>query len=193
MLRSSLYTNSFVGNVYVSGNVTAVTIIADTIYGNLTSNAWFPGNLNELAVTGNMTANYFIGNGALLTGLMSSLPAIANIDVHGNVIGAYANVTNVIAASGNVGNVHFAGGNVAASGQINALGNVVAGYFVGNGSQLSGIALPATANIDVRGNVIGTYANVTQVIANTLVLNSNNIAIGAFTALTGQGADSVAI
>ena len=274
MLRTSLYTNTFVGNVYVSGNVTAVEIVAQNIYGNLTSNSWTPGNIADLNITGNMTANYFIGNGSQLTGLTaSSLPSVANIDINGNVIGAYANVTTVIATSGNVGNVHITGGNIAASGQINTLGNVVgnyfigngsqltdvtavlpssiyadiygnvsgatvatgritvfgnalvaekltannlqinenmvvngqinalgnvsAGYFIGNGSQLTGITsftLPTVANIDIRGNVIGSYANVAQVITSNLTVTSTTLAIGYQAgALVAQSSNAIAI
>jgi alpha-tubulin suppressor-like RCC1 family protein/cytoskeletal protein CcmA (bactofilin family) len=366
MLKTTLYTNNFIGNVKVIGNINSVNIFAENIYGNLTSNTWSPGNITDLTITGNVTAGYFLGNGALLTGISASgtatsivngssnvtvasngnvtmgvagvadvltvsntslrvngnvydatgqlysvaasymkavrlssqsidhtianlvytslessfgsdisldtttgvftlapgktyrlrgmpgrgktfsttsnvaiyfywynnttsqvvgsesrmyesnstvdesnpggaaeyimTPAVtttmslniytssgtavigdipsgiyswadiqviagqapitiaptANLDISGNVIGAYANVTTVIATSGNVGNVRLVGGNIETSGQVNVLGNVVAGYLIGNGSQLSGITsftLPATANIDIVGNV----------------------------------------
>jgi hypothetical protein len=54
--------------------------------------------------------------------------------------------------------------NLAVTGQINVLGNVVANYLIGNGSQLTGV-LPATANININGNLTGSYANVANVIA----------------------------
>jgi cytoskeletal protein CcmA (bactofilin family) len=136
MLRSTLYTNMLIGNVYVSGNITSNILYAQNIYGNLTSNSWYPANVTDLNVDGNVTAGYFIGNGALLSGITAStLPSIANIDITGNV---------------------SAPGNVDVAGQVNALGNVVGQYFLGNGALLSGItasSLPATANIDIIGNV----------------------------------------
>ncbi|NBR64218.1 MAG: hypothetical protein EBT77_07955, partial [Verrucomicrobia bacterium] len=67
--------------------------------------------------------------------MTSTLPGRANLDIlNGNLTGTYANVS-----SGNIGNVLIVGGNVAASGQINVLGNVVGNFFVGNGSLLTGV------------------------------------------------------
>jgi hypothetical protein len=83
------------------------------------SNLYATGQVNVL---GNVVANYLIGNGSLLTGV---LPAIGNLNINGNLIGSYANVANIIAVAGNVGNVRFLGGNVAISGQVNVLGNIV--------------------------------------------------------------------
>jgi len=45
---------------------------------------------------------------------------VANIDIRGNVIGSYANVTNIIATAGNVGNINLWGGNIMASGSLMA-------------------------------------------------------------------------
>jgi hypothetical protein len=182
-LRTTLFTNEVFGNVFVQGNirsgsitanviygnVSGVNIVAQNIYGNLTSNNWTPGNVTNLNITGNMTAGYFIGNGSQLTDIAAyTLPSAINVDITGNQTGVYSNVTTLIGTTGDVGNVRMVGGNVEVSGQINTLGNVVAPFFVGNGSQLTGIAqyiLPGSANIDISGNVTGNYANVMNIIA----------------------------
>ena len=117
------------------------------------------GALTSLVVTGNITssanvqANYFIGNGSLLTGLPAT---------YGN-----ANVAAYLPTY--TGNLASLAGNVTTS------ANVQANYFIGNGSLLTGIAgsssfgnanvaayLPTyTGNlVSLAGNVI-TSANVT--------------------------------
>ncbi|AGE57914.1 Chlorovirus glycoprotein repeat domain-containing protein, partial [Paramecium bursaria Chlorella virus NW665.2] len=81
-------------------------------------------------------------------------------DNRGNIIGSYANVSNIISnVGGNIGNVVFLGGNVAVSGQINVLGNVVSSFMIG----------------DNRGNVIGAYANVSNVFANVSINVFDNV------------------
>ena len=156
------------GNVIVSGQVNALgNVVAPFFVGNgaLLTNvqAAIPSEITadvfgNVTATGNVSAEYFLGNGALLSGISTALPSTANIDIRGNVIGSFSNVTTLIGTTGNVGNVIMLGGNLAMSGQINALGNIVAPFFLGNGALLSGIstALPSTANIDIRGNVIAT-------------------------------------
>ena len=129
------------------GSISADNITANNIYGNViavlpsTANVNIVGNVtgnsvvtNTVIVSGGATASYFIGNGALLTGVTSSIPPRANLNIVGNVT---------------------APGNVVVLGKINTLGNVTANYLRGNGALLSGIstALPANANINIVGNV----------------------------------------
>ena len=151
-----------IANIDITGNVIGA-------YANVANIIAVQGNVGNVTfVDGNVSADYFIGNGSLLTGIATyTLPGNANIDIIGNVIGAYANVANIIAIQGNVGNVTFVGGNIVAGGQINTLGNVVAPFFIGNGSQLTGVAsaLPGVIAEDIVGNIIGAYANVANIIA----------------------------
>ena len=103
--------------------------------GNITS----VGILTSVSATGNVTGNYFIGNGSQLTGLAAT---------YGN-----ANVVANLAALG--------------SNPVSTTGNVTAGYFVGNGSQLTGLAATygnanVVANLAALGtNPVSTTGNVT--------------------------------
>jgi alpha-tubulin suppressor-like RCC1 family protein len=155
------------------GSISADNITANNIYGNViavlpsTANVNIVGNVtgnsvitNTIVVSGNATAAYFIGNGALLTGVTSSIPSRANLNIVGNVT---------------------APGNVVVLGKINTLGNVTATYLRGNGALLSGIAtaLPGSANINIIGNVtapgnisvLGQVTTVGNVSANYLLGN----------------------
>jgi hypothetical protein len=145
-------------NVTVGGNLT----VSGTIFGNITGNLVVPGantqvlfnsngnagassdftfndNTNVLNVNGNISANYFIGDGSQLTGLPAT---------YGN-----ANVVDLLDSFG--------------SNVIVTTGNITGGYFIGNGSQLTGLgATYSNANVVALlaafgSNVINTTGNIT--------------------------------
>ena len=143
----------------------------------------------DIYASGNITANLFIGNGSLLTDVTATIPDIVSGDIRGNIIGNYANMYNIIGVIGNVGNTQFTGGNVAVSGQINVLGNVVASFYHGNGSLLEGITatatIPSIVSADIRGNIIGNYANMHNVVG--VIGNIGNTQFtGGNVAISGQ-------
>jgi hypothetical protein len=82
------------------------------------------GNLtvaNNIVASGNITGSYFIGNGALLTGISAS--------------GNYDN-SNVVTLLSSFG-----------SNTITTTGNVSASYFIGNGRQLTGLAVGSNTQV----------------------------------------------
>jgi len=145
------------GNAAVSvGGVSNVAVFTTT--GQLVTGA--------VTATGNITGNYFLGNGSLLSGLpetYSNANVAAFLPTYSGNIGANnVLVTTTISTSGNVtgGNILSAGmistsGNITSQGVISATGNIVTtGLFIGN----------------FQGNVTGNFvipgAN-TQVVFNT--------------------------
>jgi filamentous hemagglutinin len=119
-----------------------------------------------ITATGNITGNYFLGNGSLLTGLPATY-SNANVAAYlltntGNIAAGNVLVTSAVSATGNVtgGNLLSAGmistsGNLMSQGRITASGNIeTAGYFVG------------TFVGNVTGNFVIPGAN-TQVVFNT--------------------------
>jgi len=146
---------------------------------NKTSNLLsVPGNITT---TGNITGNYFLGNGSQLTGIAASYGnanVVANlsalgtnpITTTGNITGNYflgngSQLTGIAASYGNANVV----ANLAALGTnpITTTGNITGNYFLGNGSQLTGLAASygnanVVANLAALGtNPISTTGNIT--------------------------------
>jgi hypothetical protein len=138
---------STAGNVtgsYVLGNGSQLTEVAALTAGTVTASAQpnitstgtlvslsVTGNANvgNLSTTGNVTANYFFGNGSQLTDITATTATTA-ATVTTN---AQPNITSVGTLS-----------------SLSSSGNVTASYFIGNGSALTDIA---------GANVTGTVAN----------------------------------
>ena len=76
----------------------------------------------------------------------------------------YGNLTvnTYITATGNI-----TGGNVLTVGNVSATGNVTGNYFVGNGSQLTGLAVTQLANGTSNVNIPTANSNIAFSVANT--------------------------
>jgi hypothetical protein len=135
-----------------------------------------------MSATGNVSGNYFIGNGSQLTGITGSY-GNANVTA---LMAAFG--SNTISTTGNItsGNLITGG----ASGNITGVNYVNANYFVGNGALLTGIAnltqivngtsnisIPSTngvANVVIAGAVKATFSS-TTLSANSAISASGNI------------------
>jgi hypothetical protein len=135
--------NSNVTNtVYYNTTTKELTysVIAGSDYGNANVANYLPiysGNifsLNSVCATGNITSDgYFLGNGSLLTGISAS-----------NIVGSYSNA-NVAAY------LPTYTGNITAQ-NISTTGNITGNYFIGNGSQLTGI-IPVNQIVNGNSNI----------------------------------------
>jgi hypothetical protein len=183
------------GNANISvGGVSNVAVFAPT-------GAYVTG---VVSATGNVTGNYIFGNGALLTGVITSVANINNgtsnvtvvssggnitvgVDGTGNVVvfaatGEY--ITGVVSASGNV-----TGGNLLTAGLISATGNVTGGNVSTSGlisstgtvtgSSLLGSVVSATANI-TGGNILtGGLISATSTITSAANITGGNLLFGS--------------
>ena len=127
---------------------------------NKTSNLVTIGG--NILAAGNVTAPYYFGNGALLTGIVASGSTYGNAQVA------------TYLQNGNIANVSVAG-------------NVTATYFLGNGSQLTGIA-SGYSNVQVAtylptysGTVGASLINSTGNILATGLSVFGNVALGSLT------------
>ena len=211
------------GVLSVTGNISAGNVGATTFTGALSGAATTAGTVTTAAqpnitstgtlVSLSVSGNSNIGNVGTTGVFASTLSATGNSDIgnlSANIITATGTVTggNLITA-GNVsatGNV--TGGNIFTPGQVNANGNIIVqpgNFFIGNGSQLSGIDATAIQNgnsnvqviangivtTSVSGNanifaVLGTgiQANGTASVSGTVT--GGNVSTGGFVTATGN-------
>jgi hypothetical protein len=153
-----------------------------------------------------------LGNGSQLTGVIHTLGnAFTTISANGVSITANTSTSTATLSPGNnitiVGNAstnitvfsvvdapvftgNIIGGNIRTAGVVSATGNVTGNYFIGNGSQLTGITTGITtitpnalsSTVHVAAVTVGNTANIitdatTANTANTLVLRDANGAI----------------
>ena len=172
-------------NSIISGNSNVKIVTAG---GNVTIGIGGIGNIvvvsgagefvtGVVSASGNITAPYFVGNGSLLTGITTVAAANTAQTVTAN---AQANITSVgtLTSLSVTGTVQ--GGNILTSGIVSSTGNITGNYFIGNGSQLTG--LPATyGNANVVANLAALGSNPVSTTGNI----TGNYFIGNGSQLTG--------
>ena len=192
---AQVYLSNLTSNVTTTANIQANAMIANLFVGSTVSanTANISGNAT---VVGNLTANYFLGNGQFLTGVVSSYDDsnVANYlpTYPGNLVSLTGNVitTANIQAEAVIANLFIGPAITANSANINGnatvTGNLNANYFLGNGAFLSGVTqysnsavanyLPTyTGNlVSLAGDVI-TTANIqaNNVLGNTVTASGN--------------------
>ncbi len=124
---------------------------------------------NQLGVSGNIVANKFIGNGALLTGIVVSTANFANYA--GNVtVSNQPNITSLGTLT-----------------TLSVAGNVTANYFLGNGAFLTGVGnanyTPLANFANYAGNVtVSSQPNITSLGTLTTLIVSGNANVGNLSA-----------
>jgi len=182
-----------VAGANVSGQV-ANALVAGTVYTNAQPNITSVGTLTSLDVTGNITsgnanlgnlvtANFFTGNGSLLTGITVSA---GNTIVSGNsnvLVAANGNVTTSVAGNANIVIVTGTGVNVA--GTLNVTGNATVGNLItaGSGGNISNVNVISANTFIATGNITagninttgsgGNIGNANVISANTFIATGN--------------------
>ena len=168
-----------------SANGAGITVGANddiaTLLYNSTSNVW---NTNIGLTTGNLTFSgdsIFnlegpeLNNGDLSHGSTSGLSIVPNGSNTATVLyNTYGNIS--IFASSTGANVHSyvfgTDGHLSLPGTVSAVGNITAPYFIGNGSQLTGITSYANANVVAYGES-GWAGNIIPATSNTYSLGNS--------------------
>ena len=172
------------GTATVTGNITGGNLAIGglaTITGNITGGNITTGGSITATGTGNITGNVNGGN-LRTTGLITATGTVTG----GNVAsGGFITAGSTISSVGNITSAaNVAGANVIASANVSAVGNVAGTYFLGNGSQLTGISAAVsvskiengTSNVQIAAN----GANITMAVsstANVVVVSQNGVSI----------------
>ena len=168
--QGELAINLVDGNLFYKNSTDQVTVIASnkfvTVSGNVDG-----GNIvtsGQVSATGNITGNYFLGNGALLTGIDAA--SIQNGNSNVRVVSSGGNVAIGVGGTANVA--------VFATTGLVVTGNVDGGNINGNGSGLSSIT---------GGNVTGQVGN--ALVAGTVYTNAqpNITSVGTLSSLSVTG------
>jgi hypothetical protein len=152
-----------IGATGASGFTGATGAFSGTLAGNIDGAGFNISNISFLSATGNVrSANVIATNltGTLTTAAQTNitlLGTLSSLSVDGNTQSGNLRTIGVVSAAGNI-----QGGNIGTTGTVSATGNITGNYFIGNGSQLTGIQVVTssisngTSNISiatVNGNI----------------------------------------
>lgn len=159
------------GNVYANGTAVLADSVGSTFSLTPGDNVQITGNNTTKTVTISVS-------GVSSSSISNGTSNVAVVSSGGNVtvgVGGNANVaefsTNALKIAGQIsatGNIQ--GGNIVTAGLITATGNISGNYFIGNGSQLTGIS--GAGNVQILTRVSGTI-NI-PVISGALVVLSRS-------------------
>lgn len=147
------------GNLFFKNSGNVVTTLVSTQFVN---------------VSGNVTGNYFFGNGSQLTGVVASsanAESLTGTFLPNNVVTSNLTTVGVLGTLSVTGNANV--------GNLGTTGNVTAGYFLGNGSQLTGILTTANAQTltgtYLSANVLGSSLTSVGTLGNLSVTGNANV------------------
>jgi hypothetical protein len=172
VVNNITYQFSNVGNTWTRILSTANIISANVVSAN-TLNINNAFNAPSFSATGNITGNYFIGNGALLTGVATGSSSNITNGTSNVVVAASGNITVAVAATSNI--AVFASTGEYITGVVSASGNITGGNIITGG------LISATGTLSVTGNT--TMANISagNISAGSIILGGLISAVGNIT------------
>jgi hypothetical protein len=210
-VTGNITSNQFISNV--SNGVSPIVVSSSTLVSNLNADLLdgydtsVAANANTIVVrdgNANVAANYFIGNGSQLTGIITSVSNISNGNSNVSIDTLAGNVTVSVNGVANV--VTIASTELSTSGNLNVTGNANVGNVSatngtftnvsGNGSSLSSItganvsgqvSFAATANSVAGANVSGTVSSATTAATVTTNAQPNITSVGTLSSLSVNG------
>jgi hypothetical protein len=201
------------GNI-TAGNLDAVNLVINKISSDDSTFITIEDGLivnGVISAAGNISGDYILGNGALLTGVITSVANINNgtsnvtvVSLGGNVtvgVNGTANVavfadtgeyiTGVVSATGNI-----TGGNVLTNGLISSTGTITGSSLLGTvaslsgnitgGNVLTGGLISATSTITSAANITGGNILTAGVVSATADITGGNVLTGGIVSATGN-------
>jgi hypothetical protein len=189
-----------VSNINNGTSEMSVISSGGNIRGNIAGNTVLVLSSAGANVTGNVTATYFLGNGSLLSGIITSVANINNGTSNVTVVSSGGNVVTSVGGTANVLVVTTTGANV--TGTLNATGNANVGNLgatnivgtlataaqpnITSLGPLTGLSVTGnitqTGNLNITGNINATgnlnYQNVTDLVVGDplIFIGANNTA-----------------
>jgi hypothetical protein len=163
-------TGNISGNIFnslVANGTAPMTVNSQTVVANFNSDLLDGYNTDSSATAntipvrnadGNLTANFFIGNGSQLTGIITSVSSVINGNSNVNVE-ANSNITMSVAGNANVLTVTGTGANV--TGTLNATGNANVGNLGATGVVATTLSGALTTASQPNITSLGTLSSVT--------------------------------
>jgi hypothetical protein len=198
--NSSIY----LGNIVLAATATALTVDgvpvvtsaggAISATGNITGGNLITGGL--VSATGNVTGNYILGNGALLTGVITSVANINNGTSNVTVVSSGGNVTIGVGGTGNV--AVFANTGLFVTGVLSATGNITGGNVLTAGlisatGAVTGAAITGTSLTVTTGNITAGNLLLSGAIIDSAQLDIQTSAANANIALAPNGTGIVTV
>jgi len=187
------------GTATVTGNITGGNLAIGglaTVTGNITGGNITTGGSLAVTGTGNITGNVNGGN-LRTTGLITATGTVTG----GNVAsGGFITAGSTVSSVGNITSAaNIAGGNIISSANVSAVGNISGSFFLGNGSQLTGLSAAfSVAKIESGLSnvaIASANANITMAVsttANVVVVSTTGITTsGSLTLNSGAAATAI--
>ena len=192
-------------NITSVGTLTALSVTGNVTTGNVTSGNVLTGG--RISATGNITGNYFIGNGSQLTGIVAvSTYGNSNVttllaDFGSNTLSTTGNITSgnvltdgLISSTGNVrgGNINTAGLVTANTLAVNQTANawVISGNTISAPSGARWNSNPATLDEYVTSAANG-YINLTSLYANSSTASQVHLEHGLAQIVVNNGSEYI--
>jgi hypothetical protein len=177
-------TISATGNI-TGGNINTGGLVSAT--GNITGGNLITAGL--ITATGNVTGNYILGNGALLTGVITS---VANINFGTSNVTVLSSGGNISVGVGGTPNVVvWATTGQYTTGLISATGNIqTSGQFIGSGAGLTSIpGANVTGTVPNAANATNATNATSATTAGTVTTAAqpNITSVGTLTSLSSSG------